>query len=119
MKISLFFPHNYTDLCRYLFKTNKIALLGQEWAVFKLGFPGKINQIFIDTHLFKGNYPDCIKVEGTYLNRSDWCPEIPSTWHNILQPSKVSSIFIYFVRYFLFVDYFLVFSSEEITRCKR
>ncbi|CAB3239464.1 unnamed protein product [Arctia plantaginis] len=64
---------------------------GQEWAVFKLGFPGKINQIFVDTHLFKGNYPDCVQVEGTYLNRSDWCPETLCTWHNILKPGKLSA----------------------------
>ncbi|XP_035439075.2 allantoicase [Spodoptera frugiperda] len=64
---------------------------GQEWAVFKLGFPGHIKQICVDTNHFKGNYPDSVKIEGAYLGRGDWYPEIDANWHNILKPSKLSA----------------------------
>ncbi|KAH9631827.1 hypothetical protein HF086_011075 [Spodoptera exigua] len=70
---------------------NGAACQGQEWAVFKLGFPGNIKQICVDTNHFKGNYPDSVKIEGAYLGRGDWYPEIDANWHNILKPSKLSA----------------------------
>ncbi|XP_013184664.2 allantoicase [Amyelois transitella] len=64
---------------------------GQEWAVFKLGFPGKISKICIDTAHFKGNFPDSVKIEGAYLDKDNWCAEDEPTWHKILKPSKMSA----------------------------
>lgn len=67
-----------------------LLVTGQEWAVFKLGFPGKIKRICVDTNHFKGNYPDCVKIEGACLNRVDWCPDTDCSWQSILKPSKLS-----------------------------
>lgn len=71
-------------------KNLKFYFLGQEWAVFKLGFPGKINQICVDTAHFKGNFPDSAKVDGTNLGSGEWTQETSDVyWQNILGPSKV------------------------------
>ncbi|XP_045765372.1 allantoicase-like [Maniola jurtina] len=64
---------------------------GEEWAVFKLGFTGRIQKICVDTEHFKGNYPDSIKVEGAFLDNDEWTYSKPVVWYNILKPSKLSA----------------------------
>ena len=39
-----------------------------DWLILKCAAPGKINKIQIDTHHFKGNYPDKCSLQATYLN---------------------------------------------------
>lgn len=63
---------------------------GQEWAVFKLGYPGKIEKICIDTEHFKGNFPDSVMIEGAFLGFADWTPELSYNWNCVLKPCKVS-----------------------------
>ena len=38
-----------------------------DWLIIKLGRTGIINKIEIDTHHFKGNYPDKCSVQATYI----------------------------------------------------
>ena len=38
-----------------------------DWLIIKLGHAGTINKIEIDTHHFKGNYPDRCSVQATYI----------------------------------------------------
>ncbi|XP_039750148.1 allantoicase-like [Pararge aegeria] len=64
---------------------------GEEWAVFKLGFNGRIQKICVDTEHFKGNYPDSIKVEGALLVNAEWAHSKPVVWYNILKASKLSA----------------------------
>ena len=40
-----------------------------DWLIFKCATTGKINNIQIDTHHFKGNYPDLCSLQVAYLNR--------------------------------------------------
>ena len=40
-----------------------------DWLILKCARPGKINKIEIDTHHFKGNYPDMCSVQGTFLSK--------------------------------------------------
>ena len=39
-----------------------------DWLILKCAAAGKINRIQIDTHHFKGNYPDKCSLQATYLN---------------------------------------------------
>ena len=39
-----------------------------DWIIIKCAKTGKINNIEIDTHHFKGNYPDKCSVQGTYID---------------------------------------------------
>ena len=38
-----------------------------DWLILKCARPGKINKIEIDTHHFKGNYPDMCSIQGAFL----------------------------------------------------
>ena len=40
-----------------------------DWLIIKCGQPGKINKIEIDTHHFKGNYPDSCSLQATYISK--------------------------------------------------
>ncbi|CAH1784999.1 unnamed protein product [Owenia fusiformis] len=44
---------------------------GCEWAVFRLGHPGTIEKIEVDTTHFRGNYPDSCKIEGCLSSEAD------------------------------------------------
>jgi allantoicase len=39
---------------------------GHDWAVIKLGRPGTIRKIEVDTRHFKGNHPDECSIESCY-----------------------------------------------------
>lgn len=37
---------------------------GHDWIILRLGMPGKVRKIEVDTNHFKGNYPDTCSIEG-------------------------------------------------------
>ena len=39
---------------------------GNDWVIIKLGKPGAIKKIELDTNHFKGNYPDTCSIEGCF-----------------------------------------------------
>ena len=39
-----------------------------DWLILKCASAGKINKIQIDTHHFKGNFPDKFSLQGAYLS---------------------------------------------------
>ena len=41
---------------------------GHEWCILKLGIPGKVFQIEVDTNHFKGNFPESFWVEARKIN---------------------------------------------------
>ena len=60
---------------------------GYDWAIVRLGAPGVVTQIEIDTNHFKGNYPDSASIEGCLApgaaldsaGRRDWREILPRT----------------------------------------
>ncbi|XP_026164108.1 allantoicase isoform X2 [Mastacembelus armatus] len=67
---------------------------GWEWAVFRLGHPGVISSIEVDTIHFKGNFPDSCRIEVCSLTpeeeaqctRSGWTS---GKWQVLLPPQKL------------------------------
>ncbi|XP_020372409.1 allantoicase [Rhincodon typus] len=53
---------------------------GCEWAVFRLGHPGVITHIDIDTSHFKGNFPDSCKIEGCSITAEEEKERIATKW---------------------------------------
>src|SRR5262245_47637921 len=58
---------------------------GYDWAIVRLGAPGTIGRIEIDTNHFKGNYPDSASIEGCLapgatldaLDAAEWTKILP------------------------------------------
>jgi allantoicase len=40
---------------------------GNEWAIFALGHPGRVNRVEVDTTHFKGNYPDRCSLQAAMV----------------------------------------------------
>jgi allantoicase len=40
---------------------------GHDWAIIRLGHPGTIRRVIVDTQFFKGNYPDTCELLGANL----------------------------------------------------
>lgn len=58
-----------------------------DWVIVRLGAPGVIQRIVVDTAHFRGNFPQSVSVEG--LNYSGHTPEPEDTsWTKILGPQK-------------------------------
>jgi allantoicase len=59
---------------------------GHDWAVVRLGLPGVVHGVVVDTSFFTGNYPPEVSVEGAAvegypdpaeLQDADWTPLVP------------------------------------------
>lgn len=66
---------------------------GHDWAIVKLGHPGLIKKIELDTNHFKGNYPDKCWIEGTFapemdINLLNWNTV---EWTSILPEQKLKA----------------------------
>ena len=84
---------------------------GHDWSIIKLGAPGTIHEIEIDTSYFTGNYPPYASVEGLYANKN---PKFNDNWKPILNKIrlkgnkihkfKVNSSNVNFIRFQIFPD---------------
>ena len=60
---------------------------GHDWAIVRLGAPGELSRVEIDTNHFKGNYPDSASLEGCLaagvgadaLASAEWTEILPQT----------------------------------------
>ena len=65
-----------------------------DWLILKCATPGKINKIQIDTHHFKGNYPDKCSLQATYLNDKTSTKNIVNSsknWKLLLDKVKLNA----------------------------
>src|SRR4051812_43016430 len=53
---------------------------GHDWAIVRLGAPGLLTRIEIDTNHFKGNYPDSASVEGFFGADHDVASDEAAGW---------------------------------------
>ena len=64
---------------------------GDDWVIVRLGLPGILREIVVDTAFFKGNYPESISVEACALDPHAWVNEVTSEeleWVEIVPKSK-------------------------------
>ena len=63
----------------------------RDWVIVRLGHKGTIEKILIDTHHFKGNYPDSCSLEGCMISPEDEdkLKEEKIAWKTILPQSKL------------------------------
>jgi allantoicase len=62
---------------------------GHDWAIVRLGAPGHITRIDIDTNHFKGNYPDSASIEGCLITGASLDALSSASWAEILPPHKL------------------------------
>ncbi len=63
---------------------------GHDWVIIKLGSPGSIQRVEVDTSHFKGNYPDSCSIDAISLaGGSD--PDESTTWRALLPQAKLKA----------------------------
>tara|TARA_Y100000590_G_scaffold469042_1_gene654591 strand:+ start:3514 stop:4503 length:990 start_codon:yes stop_codon:yes gene_type:complete len=65
---------------------------GYDWLIIKLGIIGSPNIFEINTHHFKGNYPDCFSIQGILDKKNQSVNSIVNkskTWKTIIKKTKL------------------------------
>lgn len=81
----VFDPHSYGSRGKVMdgWETRRRRAAGRDWALVRLGAPGVVHTVVIDTRHFTGNYPPAASVEGcgveghpdpVELASADWFP---------------------------------------------
>ena len=81
----IFIPDKYDDHGKWMdgWETKRRRVPGNDWCLIKLGSPGIIKEIDVNTKFFTGNYPPQASIEGIY---SESEPDIDDEkWLNILE----------------------------------
>ena len=66
---------------------------GWDWVILKLGAPGQLRKIEVDTNFYKGNYPDSCMIEGVYklgATGAELADEF-TAWVPVLPQAKLSA----------------------------
>lgn len=62
----VFVADKYTDRGKWMdgWETRRRRTPGHDWCVVRLGLPGVLREVVVDTRHFKGNYPESFSLEG-------------------------------------------------------
>ena len=64
---------------------------GHDWAIVRLGAPGILTKVEIDTNHFKGNFPDTASIEGTFAPGASLETISSAAWREVLPQTKLKA----------------------------
>jgi allantoicase len=59
-----------------------------DWAIIKLGAPGTIQRLLVDTAFFRGNFPQKVKVEAIHWTEGGEPGALAGGWTDLVEPIK-------------------------------
>src|SRR3989440_12803307 len=85
----VFIEGKYTDLGKWMdgWETHRRRTPGFDWCIIRLGLPGIIRGVVVDTSFFRGNYPEHCSLEACTLDGLPTAEELTSealNWVRIL-----------------------------------
>ncbi len=86
----VFLPGEYTDRGKWMdgWETRRRRYPGHDWCIVRLGAPGVVRGVVVDTAHFTGNYPESASVEGASFGSDEeavdapderWLPLVPKS----------------------------------------
>lgn len=93
-RAAVFLEHEYTDRGKWMdgWESRRRRTPGHDWCLIRLGLPGIVRGVVIDTAFFRGNYPDHASIEACAA-RADASPDelcAPETrWVELLPRSAL------------------------------
>lgn len=84
--------HEYTERGKWMdgWETRRRHSPGYDWAIIRLGVPGIVRGVLIDTAFFRGNYPDEASIEAAVIEGTPTPEELRSAnWTEILPRSPL------------------------------
>jgi len=83
----------YTERGKWMdgWETRRRRTPGHDWCIVRLGIPGIIRGVVVDTSFFRGNYPESCSIDATTLDGLSDAETIASTalWTEILPRSPL------------------------------
>jgi allantoicase len=64
---------------------------GHDWAILKLGHAGFVSMVEVDTHYFKGNYPDRFSLDSIYAPDAKDTELENLNWQGLIAQTKLSA----------------------------
>ena len=66
---------------------------GHDWVIIKLGRPGRIRRVEVDTAHFKGNFPESCSLEACYVEEltSEALTELTLPWTSLLPRTRLQA----------------------------
>src|SRR5262245_51921196 len=82
----------YTNVGKWMdgWETRRRRIPGHDWCIVKLGLPGIIHGLVVDTAYFKGNYPEYCEVQACSLEADasiETLLALTSEWKTLLEKS--------------------------------
>lgn len=70
----IFLEHEYTDRGKWMdgWETRRRREPGHDWCVVRLGLPGVIRGVVVDTAFFRGNFPESCSLEAAESPDGPW-----------------------------------------------
>ena len=80
----------YTERGKWMdgWETRRRRTPGHDWAIIRLGVPGIVRGVVIDTSFYTGNYPEYASLDAGFLPSSR-PPALPSAWKPLLKKSPL------------------------------
>ncbi len=90
----VFIEGKYTDLGKWMdgWETRRRRTPGYDWCIIRLGLPGIIRGVIVDTSHFRGNYPEQCSLEGCTVDGQPTAEQLTSEeieWTEILPLSDL------------------------------
>src|SRR5678810_59449 len=90
---AVFIPDKYTDRGKWMdgWETRRRRTPGHDWCIVRLGIPGIIRGVVVDTSFFRGNYPESCSIDAALVGGLSDLETIASTagWTEILPRSPL------------------------------
>src|SRR5688572_8254280 len=90
----VWFEDRFTDRGKWMdgWETRRRRTAGHDWCLIRLGLPGIVHGVIVDTSHFRGNYPETCSLEATAAEPGATVEELtgPGTsWQEILPETKL------------------------------
>jgi allantoicase len=90
----VFVEGKYTDLGKWMdgWESRRRRTPGFDWCIIRLGLPGIIRGVVVDTAHFKGNYPESCSIEACAVEGTPDVEQLTGAgieWMEILPPSQL------------------------------
>ena len=86
---AIFLPDEYTDRGKWMdgWESRRKRTKGYDWCVLKLGVPGRVRGLDIDTAHFLGNHPPYASLEVAHVAPGDSWED--AAWTEVLEQSPL------------------------------
>src|SRR5437867_9987998 len=91
----IFIEDKYTDLGKWMdgWESRRRRTPGYDWCIIRLGLPGIVRGVVVDTSFFRGNYPEHCSLEACTLDGLPTVEELTSEavhWIELLPKSPLA-----------------------------